>query len=100
MQSNADINNNADTNNNNNKHSNNKQSSYTALNSVQRDFLKHILVAHMLIQIPTYMNILTIHNLQRTLTDNKQGTEVEEDSSVEQKTWQVYCSGEKSRGQI
>ena len=55
MQSHADINNNADTNNNNNK-----QSSYTALNSAQRDYLKHILVAHMLIQIPTYMNILTI----------------------------------------
>ena len=50
--------------------------------------------AHTYKQAPTHKNI-DYTGFIPNLTDNKQAFLAQEDSRVEQKTWQVYCLGKK-----
>ena len=47
-------------------------------------------------QVPAYTSMYTVDNLQPTYTDNKHGFAAEEDNTVDWKTWQVYCFGNRN----
>ena len=51
---------------------------------------------HIHTEAPAHMRILTIQNLIYTQLNGQQRREAEEDITVEWKTWQVYCFGEKT----